>query len=55
MTPVERYDALKAYLDVKLLEGDWHAIRDVCADLEVFEAKYPDVKQESKGLWRRPD
>lgn len=55
MTPVERYDAYKKYLDAKVYEGDWYAIRDIAAELEILEAKYPEVRQESKGLWRRPE
>lgn len=55
MTPLERYDALKKYLDAKLYEGDWRRVVDAAVDLQVLEAKHPDVRQESKGLWRHPE
>ena len=44
MTPRARQDALIAYLQVKLAERDWHGVRDAAADLEVLEAKYPEVR-----------
>ncbi|HEX8106723.1 MAG TPA: hypothetical protein VF516_03295 [Kofleriaceae bacterium] len=32
------------YLQAKLAENDWHGVRDAAADLEVMEAKHPELK-----------
>jgi hypothetical protein len=34
----QRRDTMIAYARMKLSQGDWHAVRDVCVDLEVLEA-----------------
>lgn len=38
MTYAEQHAALVQYLKVKAEQGDWHAVRDAAADLELLEA-----------------
>lgn len=43
MTPLQRYEALVAYLGAKADERDWHAVADAANDLRVIEARYPEL------------
>lgn len=49
MTPQDRYEILIDYLLMKADEGDWHGVRDAASDLELMEARNPDLKSLRKG------
>lgn len=34
-----KFAALKKYIEMKLRENDWRAIRDACVDIEILEAR----------------
>lgn len=45
MSALKRWHILVAYLKAKLAERDWHGVRDAAADLEVLEAKHPNLRK----------
>lgn len=45
MTPQQQLAVLIEYLKLKLYQRDWHGVRDAAADIEVLEAKFPELKE----------
>lgn len=48
LSPEEEWNRLKAYLVAKLFVRDWHGVRDAAVDLEVLEAKHPELREQTK-------
>ena len=52
LSDLERHrEKLIEYLKEKLLVADWHAIRDVCVDIEIIEAKMEFILEEYEEEW----
>lgn len=44
MKPHQRYKIMVDYLQLKVVEKDWHGVCDAAMDLRELVAKYPEVE-----------
>jgi hypothetical protein len=49
MTPLEQWEALLAYLRMKVEQRDWHGVADAACDMRELEAKHTQLREVRNG------
>jgi len=45
VTPEQAHATYLRYLEMKVIERDWHGVADAAMDLRELEAKYPELRR----------